>query len=142
MKTVLLVRMGEIFLKGDNRNFFIKALVQQTAQGPGGHRTATLELTQGRIYIRNIADMEDTIHRVTRVFGVHSVSPVVECEKNIDVICGKSAVELMQPFSGTFKVQLRAARTSASRWIRCRLTRRSAISVLERPSRQSFRGCA
>ena len=107
MKNVLLVRMGEIFLKGDNRNFFINALVQQIRKAIDG-TGCELELTQGRIYIRNIADMEDTIHRVTRVFGVHSVSPVVECEKNIDVI-GEKAVELMQPFSGTFKVQARRA---------------------------------
>ena len=107
MKNVLLVRMGEIFLKGDNRNFFINALVQQIRKAIDG-TGCELELTQGRIYIRNIADMEDTIHRVTRVFGVHSVSPVVECEKNIDVI-GEKAVKLMQPFSGTFKVQARRA---------------------------------
>ena len=107
MKNVLLVRMGEIFLKGDNRNFFINALVQQIRKAIDG-TGCELELTQGRIYIRNIADMEDTIHRVTRVFGVHSVSPVVECENNIDVI-GEKAVELMQPFSGTFKVQARRA---------------------------------
>ena len=56
MKNVLLIRMGEIFLKGDNRNFFINALVQQIRKAIDG-TGCELELTQGRIYIRNIADM-------------------------------------------------------------------------------------
>jgi thiamine biosynthesis protein ThiI len=107
MKNVLLVRMGEIFLKGDNRNFFIKALVRHirtAVEGTG----CTLELTQGRIFLRDIADMEEVVRRVTRVFGVHSVSPVVECEKDMEAIC-RNAVELMRPMEGTFKVAARRA---------------------------------
>ena len=73
---VLLVRMGEIFLKGDNRMFFIRALVRHIKKAVDGCG-CTVELTQGRIYIREIEDMEDVIRRVTRVFGVHSVSPVI-----------------------------------------------------------------
>ena len=107
MKNVLLVRMGEIFLKGDNRMFFIKALVRhikKTVDGTG----ASVELTQGRIFLRDITDMEDVIRRVTRVFGVHSVSPVVQCEKTMDAIC-REAVEMMKPLSGTFKCAARRA---------------------------------
>ena len=107
MKNVLLVRMGEIFLKGDNRNFFIKALVRHIRKAVEGTGCA-LELTQGRIFLRDIKDMDDVIRRVTRVFGVHSVSPVVECEKDIEAIAAQ-AVELMQPLSGTFKCVARRA---------------------------------
>ena len=107
MKNVLLVRMGEIFLKGDNRNFFIKALVRHIRKAVEGTGCA-LELTQGRIFLREINDMDDVIRRVTRVFGVHSVSPVVECEKDIEAIAAQ-AVELMQPLSGTFKCVARRA---------------------------------
>ncbi len=107
MKNVLLVRMGEIFLKGDNRNFFIKALVRHIRRAVEG-TGCTLELTQGRIFLREIEDMEEVVRRVTRVFGVHSVSPVVECDKDIEAIC-KTAVELMRPLEGTFKVSARRA---------------------------------
>ena len=48
---VLLVRMGEIFLKGDNRMFFIRALVRHIKKAVDGCG-CTVELTQGRIYIR------------------------------------------------------------------------------------------
>ncbi len=107
MKNVLLVRMGEIFLKGDNRNFFIKALVRHIRRAVEG-TGCTLELTQGRIFLREIEDMEEVVRRVTRVFGVHSVSPVVECDKDMEAIC-KTAVELMRPLEGTFKVSARRA---------------------------------
>ena len=107
MKNVLLVRMGEIFLKGDNRMFFIKALVRHIKKAVDG-TGASVELTQGRIFLRDITDMEDVIRRVTRVFGVHSVSPVVQCEKTMDAIC-REAVEMMKPLSGTFKCAARRA---------------------------------
>ena len=104
MKTVLLVRMGEIFLKGDNRNFFIKALVRNLRKALEG-TDCTLELTQGRIFLRDIRDMDEVIRRATRVFGVHSVSPVVECEKDMEVICAR-AIELMENCTGTVKLKL------------------------------------
>ena len=107
MKTVLLVRMGEIFLKGDNRNFFIKALVRNLRKALEG-TDCTLELTQGRIFLRDIQDMDEVIRRATRVFGVHSVSPVVECEKDMEVICAR-AIELMENCTGTFKCVARRA---------------------------------
>ena len=107
MKNVLLVRIGEIFLKGDNRMFFIKALVRHIKKAVDG-TGASVELTQGRIFLRDITDMEDVIRRVTRVFGVHSVSPVVQCEKTMDAIC-REAVEMMKPLSGTFKCAARRA---------------------------------
>ncbi len=107
MKTVLLVRMGEIFLKGDNRNFFIKALVRNLRKALEG-TDCTLELTQGRIFLRDIRDMDEVIRRATRVFGVHSVSPVVECEKDMEVICAR-AIELMENCTGTFKCVARRA---------------------------------
>ena len=107
MKNVLLVRMGEIFLKGDNRMFFIKVLVRHIKKAVDG-TGASVELTQGRIFLRDITDMEDVIRRVTRVFGVHSVSPVVQCEKTMDAIC-REAVEMMKPLSGTFKCAARRA---------------------------------
>lgn len=107
MKNVLLVRMGEIFLKGDNRMFFVKALVRHIKKAIEGCN-CSVELTQGRIFIREIENMEDVIRRVTRVFGVHSVSPVIQCEKDMDVIYAH-AIELMKDKTGTFKCMARRA---------------------------------
>ena len=107
IKNVLLVRMGEIWLKGENRNFFVKALarrIKKAIENTG----ATLEVTQGRMFVRNIDDMDEVIAKVTKVFGVHSVSPVVQCEKDVQAIYD-TAIEMMTSMTGTFKVIARRA---------------------------------
>lgn len=51
--------------------------------------------------------MDECIRRVTRVFGVHSVSPAIEMDKdNFEAIC-EQAARMMEPLSGTFKVLAR-----------------------------------
>ena len=71
---------GEIFLKGDNRPQFINALARRVryAIWPLHGR---LELAQGRMYVKGVQDMDLCVDKVTKVFGVHSVSPALEVEK-------------------------------------------------------------
>ncbi len=106
MRDILLVRYGEVFLKGQNRPFFMKKLmdhIKQAVRDVGGR----VWLSEGRIYVSDFTDLETCISRVTKVFGVHSVSPAVEMEKDdFEAICAQ-AVEMMRPFSGSFKVLAR-----------------------------------
>ena len=106
MREVLQVRFGEIFLKGLNRPVFLRKLVarvRSAVQNVGGH----VWLSDSRVYVSDIADMDEAIRRVTKVFGVHSVCRAVEMEKNdFEAIC-KQAVELMKDCEGTFKVNAR-----------------------------------
>ncbi len=107
MQQVLLVRMGEIFLKGDNRPYFINALarrVRYAIQPLGG----TLELAQGRMYVKNVEDMDRCIEKVCKVFGVHSVSPAWQVEKSLPAL-EDAARELMKGKKGSFKVLARRA---------------------------------
>ena len=103
MREVLLVRYGEVFLKGQNRPFFLRKLVDHVklaVQGVHGH----VWLSDGRIYVSDYSDQDEAIRRVCRVFGVHSVSPAVEMEKNdFQAICAQAA-KMMENRSGTFKV--------------------------------------
>ncbi len=103
MRHVLLVRYGEVFLKGANRPHFLKVLtdnVKKAVKPIGGH----VWLSDSRIYVSDFTDLEACIDRVTKVFGVYSVSPAVELEKDFEAIAAAS-VEMMKPYSGTFKVQ-------------------------------------
>lgn len=106
MREILLVRYGEVFLKGQNRPFFLRKLVdhvKMAVQGVHGH----VWLSDGRIYVSDFTDLDECIRRVTRVFGVHSVSPAIEMEKdNFEAIC-EQAAKMMEPLSGTFKVLAR-----------------------------------
>jgi len=103
VREVLLVRYGEVFLKGQNRPFFLRKLVDHVklaVQGVHGH----VWLSDGRIYVSDYSDQDEAIRRVSRVFGVHSVSPAVEMEKNdFQAICAQAA-KMMENRTGTFKV--------------------------------------
>ena len=102
MRDVLLVRYGEVFLKGANRPYFLRMLtenVRKAVKPVGGH----VWLSDARIYVSDFSDLQDCIARVTRVFGVHSVSPAVEMEKDLDAISAV-CIRMMQGRSGTFKV--------------------------------------
>lgn len=106
MREILLVRFGEVFLKGQNRPFFMKKLmghIRRAVEGVGGH----VWMSEGRIYVSDFTDMEACIRRVTRVFGVHSVSPAVEMEKGDFEAVLAQAAEMMRPLQGTFKVLAR-----------------------------------
>ena len=106
MEQLLLVRYGEIYLKGLNRPYFLKALVSRVkeAVAPVGGR---VWLKDARIFVANMTDMEDCIRRVTKVFGVHSVCPAVQMDKaDFEAICAQAA-DMMAGLSGTFKVEAR-----------------------------------
>ena len=106
MRTLLLVRFGEIHLKGLNRPYFLNKLrgqIQRAVRGIAGQ----VWLADSRIFVADVQDMDACARCVTRIFGVHSVSPAVEMDKgDFEAICAQ-AVEMMRPLSGTFKVSAR-----------------------------------
>ena len=106
MQDLLMVRYGEIFLKGLNRPYFIRALVRKIRYALRG-TGADVHVHDGRILVRGFSDTEECISRVTKVFGVHSVTPSVEMPKeDFDAICDQ-AIEMVKDLSGTFKVSAR-----------------------------------
>ncbi|MEG0271527.1 MAG: tRNA 4-thiouridine(8) synthase ThiI, partial [Clostridia bacterium] len=106
MREVLQVRFGEIFLKGLNRPHFLHMLV-------GRVRSAVKEvsnhvwLSDSRVYVSDVSDMDEAIRRVTKVFGVHSVCRSIEMEKDdFEAICAQAA-KLLENHHGSFKVYAR-----------------------------------
>ena len=108
MQNLLLVRYGEIFLKGLNRPYFIRALVRKVRYAVRG-MGAEVWVHDGRIFVKGFSDLDECISRVTKVFGVHSVCPAVEMPKeDFEAICAQ-AVEMAKDLKGTFKVNARRA---------------------------------
>ena len=108
MRKLLMVRYGEIYLKGLNRPYFLKALVKRVKEAarPFGGQ---VWLHDARVFISDAEDLEGCMQRVSKVFGVHSIAPAIEMEKdNFEGIC-QQANELMKGLSGTFKVEARRA---------------------------------
>ena len=117
MEQVLLVRYGEIHLKGLNRPFFEQKLIQ-------GIKNALRDLSlpikvrqdQGRIYVFGVSEekRDEAVDRLSRVFGIHGISPAVAVDKAYPAI-ESAALALVgrtlerQPGISTFKCFCRRA---------------------------------
>ncbi|MBR6809550.1 MAG: tRNA 4-thiouridine(8) synthase ThiI, partial [Clostridia bacterium] len=106
MRQLLMVRYGEIYLKGLNRPYFMKALVKRVREATKEYK-ATVWLHDARIFVSDMTDTDACMERVRKVFGVHSVCPAIEMEKDdFDAICVE-AEKMMRSVNGTFKVEAR-----------------------------------
>ena len=108
MRELLMVRYGEIYLKGLNRPYFLKALVNRVKEAakPFGGK---VWLHDARVFISDMNDTQACLNRVCKVFGVHSVCPAIEMEKDDIEAIGQKAAEIMKDVNGTFKVESRRA---------------------------------
>ncbi len=109
---VILVKVGEIHLKGQNRPFFERRLMDNIREALKGSE-ARISIAQSRIYIKNISDayLDQALDRLTRVFGIHAVSPALQVEKDMEQIM-RTAVKMLAEAGieeGTFKVKARRA---------------------------------
>lgn len=110
MESLLLIRYGEIHLKGLNRPFFERRLVENIQKALSG-MGVEVRREQGRFYVWGLreADMEEALERLKRVFGIHSISPACAVEKDWAKICA-AAASLMEaqlakrPEGASFKV--------------------------------------
>lgn len=96
MKTSLVVRYAEIHLKGLNRPYFERMLVDRIRTALFSI-PARIEREQGRVFVYDIpeSDIEKSVSRICSVFGVHSVSPAYCIPKEWDAICS-SAIQLIR----------------------------------------------
>ena len=101
MKTILL-RFGELFLKGENRHLFETALFNNIRKKLDGEKFK-LTRTQGRLIVSDFEDEDRIVEKLTTVFGLHSLSIAEELEADKDVIC-----KYFESISidGTFKVEV------------------------------------
>lgn len=93
----ILVRYGELTLKSGNRNTFVNQLKSNIKYALIPLTGYKVNANRDRMYVEVTADadVEEIMRRISKVFGVHSVSPVVKVEKDIDQI-KVSAVKLAQ----------------------------------------------
>ena len=106
MREVLLVRFGEIYLKGLNRPYFLRMLVDRVKKAVKDIQ-GRVWLSDSRVYVSDMTSAEEAVRRVTRVFGVHSVCRAIEMDKdNFEAICAQG-VEMLKDRRGTFKVNAR-----------------------------------
>ncbi|MCR4398225.1 MAG: tRNA 4-thiouridine(8) synthase ThiI [Firmicutes bacterium] len=108
-ENVLLLRYGELGLKGKNRDFFEDTLLRNVRRALAGMQ-AVAEKRFGRVVVRVPADeTEGAVAALQRVFGLVSLSPAARTRLEMSEIL-KAALEevgtrVQPPF--TFKVEAR-----------------------------------
>lgn len=108
MEHVVIIRYGEIFLKGNNRAFFEKMLVTNLKKSLKGI-DYQFSKSQNRNYITNYdpKDEFEILERLKKVFGIFSISPAVKIKSDFELL--KEAALAICPKKGKFRVTVKRA---------------------------------
>ena len=106
----LLVRYGELTLKGTNRKMFVNQLKDNVKRALIPLSGYHVKGKRDRMYkeFSPEADINYIIHRLSKVYGIKSISPVIKIDKNEEKI-NQSAIQLSHDFEkgSTFKVDVK-----------------------------------
>lgn len=110
MKEIILVKNGELALKGLNRNTFEDILIKNMKKRLSD--LGTFEFTKGQstIMVDPVdadIDLDDAVDRISKVFGIAALSRACVCEKEFDSIKETAAEYLSEQLEDakTFKVE-------------------------------------
>lgn len=114
MKEVILVKYGEMALKGQNKGTFEDILFKQIKRRLHSLGQFAYSGAQSTIYIEPLEDsirLESVIARLQKVFGIASICRACVCEKNFEDICKKSVEYLSETLEDavSFKVEAKRA---------------------------------
>ena len=111
----LIVRCGEVALKGLNKPYFERMLADRIRKVTKAYEGISVVRSEGLIFVRGGAhhDVEKVMADISKVFGVASISPAMEVESDMEKI-GEAAVEFMLDLIErkgvkTFKVEAKRA---------------------------------
>lgn len=107
MENAILIRYGELFLKGKNKGFFEKTLVNNIKDRLQIFNCQIKKIS-GRYYVfdYNKSDEFQIIEALSKVFGIHSISPAVMIESDQKVI---------EDYVGSIKVDTNTFRITVKR---------------------------
>ena len=107
----LLIRYGELSLKGRNRNVFVRKLKNNIANALSDLSTIKLKPERDRMFLLSDDqdDMKEAIARLPHIFGIQSFSPVAKCEATLEAIKDKAlqVIGSSETSGKTFKVEIR-----------------------------------
>ena len=107
---IILLKYGEISLKGLNRPMFERQLISNVAKALAPLGKFSVRKSQSTIYVEPLEDSADTelaVERLSKVFGIVNICPAVKCEKTIESI-EKTTIECLSQMDikgKTFKVE-------------------------------------
>ena len=109
MEKVIIIRYAEIHLKGKNRGFFEKLLVENIELALSKFK-AKLKHISGRYIVYNFQDKDEKsiLNVLEKISGIFSFSPAIEFNSTYENIA-QYAKELSKNLTGTFKVETNRA---------------------------------
>ncbi|MBQ4248736.1 MAG: tRNA 4-thiouridine(8) synthase ThiI [Clostridia bacterium] len=109
MKEIILLKMGELVLKGLNRKSFENKLIANVRRAIKPYGEFSITHAQSAVYVSPVGecDMDGAAEALTRVFGIASLSRAGECEKDMEKILAFTAEYCEGELSSvrTFKVE-------------------------------------
>ncbi len=104
MEKVIIIRYGELYLKGKNRGFFERALETNVRRVLDGVECTFIKQS-GRYFVRDFDEYQtdEIIEKLSKVFGIHSLSIALETSADLESIF--EGVKQLARVSGTFKVE-------------------------------------
>ena len=114
MKEILLIKNGELSLKGLNRRNFEDRMIANIKRRLRPLGEITIRKAQSTIYIEpkgDDFDFAEALDRMQRIFGVAAFSRACVCEKTVEDILAKAPVYLADTMRSikTFKVEAKRA---------------------------------
>lgn len=108
MNKVILLRYGEIYLKGRNRGFFERMLLSNIKTSLSDYEFK-LTRSLGRYFVEGFDEdlTDEIVEKLKKVSGLYSLSVCYKLKTNIDEI-GKLCAEI-SPSEGTFRVTVKRA---------------------------------
>ncbi len=111
--TQLMIRYGELSTKGKNIHFFIDKLGNNVTKALSrSFPQAEVTWNRDRMYVElNGEDSDAVIERLKDIFGIQTISPVLQVEKTLEA-AKKGAIDIVRPFveeGVTFKINTRRA---------------------------------
>ena len=114
MQDIILLKQGEIVLKGLNKKYFEQKLISNVKHRLRSLGEFDVTCTQSTIYVEpksDDIDMDETQQAMTKVFGIAAVVRAAACDKTPEAMA-KKAIEYMAEAmreAGSFKVETRRA---------------------------------
>lgn len=114
MREILLLKDGEIALKGLNKSTFENILVKNIRRRIEDLGPVTVQKAQSTIYVKpktDDYDVDEALRRLQKVFGIAALSKARMVEKDFEKIKEEAAAYLSDilPFVHTFKVEAKRA---------------------------------
>lgn len=113
MKEIILAKYGEIILKGGNRPKFESILVGNIKNSLKNVAETDVRLAQATVYVE-VADedkMDIVMERLTKIFGIVTVTRAAVCEKNIEDIKAKAKEYLKKDLTDGKRFKVEAKRS-------------------------------